>query len=355
MTNNNLTNNKPIDYKRFAFTLVELLVVIAIIGILIGMLLPAVQNVRAAARRSACTNNIRQMALAMLSYESAQRALPPGINITDWDRTTTTRHHLGRFSWGTFILPQLEQATVYDQLQPREGTLTERLNTPDGQAAAQTPLSIFRCPSDGGPSLNDVRLVRQSGSQEFVSTALSNYVVNNNWGMPMWSQVDVQEDGILESERLQGAFAGSSNSRGMKLANFTDGTSATILVGERKYHNGFVRKGIPDFISQAIPRAALLYGSRGTGHTAVRPIDYSNWHGVVDVGFCGIAPINEFSVWHKDRSVSSNHSGGAVFAFADGSARFIAESIDHVPRGTLDSVYEQLLAINDGAVISEEY
>lgn len=341
--------------KRLAFTLVELLVVIAIISILIGMLLPAVQNVRAAARRSACTNNVRQMALAMLNYESAQRALPPGINIIDRDRTTSTRHHLGRFSWGTFILPQLEQATVYDQLQPRDGTLTERLNTAEGLAAAQTPLSIFRCPADDGPSLNNVRLVQQDGGGDQIETALSNYVVNNNAGLPMWSQVDIEEITIKEEETLQGAFAGSSNAKGVSLAKFIDGTSSTILVGERKYSNGHVPENVEEHIAEATPRAAMLYGSRGTGHTLGNPIDYSSWHGVIDVGFCGMAPINDFSVWHKDRSVSSNHAGGVVFAFADGSTRFLSETIDHQPRGIIDSVYEQLLAINDGAVATGEY
>ena len=341
--------------KQHAFTLVELLVVIAIIGILIGMLLPAVQSVRAAARRAACTNNVRQLALAMLNYESTHRALPPGINITDFDRTTTTRHHLGRFSWGTFILPHLEQATVYDQLQPGEATLTERLNTPEGLAAAQSPLSIFRCPSDVGPSLNDDRLIQQAGGGDAVATAVSNYVVNNNSGFPMWSQVEAVEEGVLESVRLEGPFAGSSNARGTRLAKLTDGTSTTILIGERKSDNGFVPDDTSIYIAEATPRAALLYGSRGTGHTVVDPIDYSSWHGMTDVGFCGIAPINDFSVWHKDRSVSSNHAGGVVFAFGDGSTRFVSESIDHSPRGNIDSVYEQLLAIDDGTVITGEY
>ena len=337
--------------KRIAFTLVELLVVIAIIGVLIGLLLPAVQQVRSTARRTACSNKLKQISLAMLNYESAQQALPPGINITDRDRTIATRHHLGRFSWGTFLLPQLEQAALYDELQPSKATLTERLNTPAGLAAAQTSLPIFRCPSDDGPLLNDLRLIQQSGGGDLIETALSNYVVNNNAGMPMWSQVDIDGGGVDGEERLQGAFAGSSNSRGVRLARFADGTSSTILVGERMYDNGSVPTGTADHVAAATPRAALLYGSRGTGHTLTNPLDYSNWHGMMDVGFCGIARINDYSVWHKDRSVSSNHSGGVVFAFADGSVRFLSESTDHLPRGTVDSVYEQLLAINDGTVI----
>ena len=341
--------------KHTAFTLVELLVVIAIIGVLIGILLPAVQSVRESARQTGCTNNIRQLVTAMLNYESAQKALPPGISIADSDFTTTTRHHLGRFSWATFILPQLEQPTVYDHLLPREGTLSERLNTAEGLEAAQTPLAIFRCPSDDGPSLNDVRLVQQAGGGDLISTALSNYVVNNNSGLPMWSQIDIKGDGLSISETLRGAFAGSKDAKGTKLARITDGTSSTILIGERKYYNGHVPEFVKEVIAEATPRAAMLYGSRGTGHTVRSPIDYSTWHGMTDVGFCGIAPINDYSIWHKDRSVNSNHRGGVVFAFADGSTRFISDSIDHQPRGIIDSVFERLLAINDGEMIDSEY
>ena len=342
-------------HKRFAFTLVELLVVIAIIGVLIGMLLPALQSVRAAARRSTCLNNVRQLALAMLNYESAQQALPPAISIVPSDQTTSTRHHLGRFAWGTLILPQLEQASLYDQLGLGEGSMAARLNTAAGLTAAQTPLAMFRCPADDGPELNDQRLIQQSGGNDLIETALSNYAVNNNAGWPMWSQIDIAEVTIRDEETLQGAFAGSMNARGVRLAKLTDGTSSTILVGERKYRNGPVPEGIEDFVAEATPRAALLYGSRGTGHTVSAPIDYSSFHGVIDVGFCGMSPINDFSLWHKDRSVSSNHAGGVVFAFGDGSARFVSDSIDHQPRGVIDFVYEQLLAIGDGAVISGEY
>ena len=114
---------------RNAFTLVELLVVIAIIGILIGMLLPAVQQVREAARRSKCQNNLRQIALGALNYESALMKFPKGVayprNITLFDPSTDLNEML--FSWSTLIAPQIEQNNAYDVLDPRSMTAAARV------------------------------------------------------------------------------------------------------------------------------------------------------------------------------------------------------------------------------------
>ena len=244
---------------------------------------------------------------------------------------------------------------MFAGLRPQDGTLTEQLNTPEGLVAAQTPIPAFRCPADDGPRLNNARLIQQAGGGNLIATAVSNYVANNNASLPMWDQVDFGNDGIAPWEMLHGPFAGSSNGRGIGLVKFFDGTSTSILVGERKYHNGYVPGGTEEHVAAAIPRAALLYGSRGTGHTIGNPIDYSTWHGMMDVGFCGMSPINDFSLWHKDRTVSSNHSGGVVFAFADGSVKFVTDTIEHIPRGAVDSVYEQLLAIDDGLAITSKF
>ncbi|MCH2179135.1 MAG: DUF1559 domain-containing protein, partial [Mariniblastus sp.] len=115
-------NSSP---KKKGFTLVELLVVIAIIGILIGMLLPAVQQVREAARRTTCANNARQLSLAMLNYESALGTFPPGLRCdTPADSAGIIQDASWKtlWSWGTFVLPYVEQNNLYEVLNPRERT-----------------------------------------------------------------------------------------------------------------------------------------------------------------------------------------------------------------------------------------
>ena len=145
--------------KRKGFTLVELLVVIAIIGILIGMLLPAVQQVREAARRTACKNNMRQIGLALHNYDSAFDEFPAGITITATGATAPN------WSVTTWILPQMEQQNLFDQLNPVVGA-------PAGALLASS-IDAFLCPSDNGTDINTERPVG-------TATATTNYVVANN-------------------------------------------------------------------------------------------------------------------------------------------------------------------------------
>lgn len=333
--------------RKTGFTLVELLVVIAIIGILIGMLLPAVQQVREAARRITCANNTRQIVLAMMNYESAMQELPPGIR-NDWGLPITNRDRRGAWGWGTFILPFMEQDNVYDILDPKGASFAERLDDPAVQAVVAQPIESFLCPSDDTPETGVRNPVSESGRT--VPVAISNYVANNNHSTPMWMAGDVDGDGTQEpDEFLTGPFRGSG---AVKLGQITDGTSNTILLGERIFGNGYMNPSTSTGIQNATARAGNIFGSRGLGHHSQAPWNYVGWHGIVDVTFCGTGYINDFNFWDKTRGANSRHPGGVNFGFSDGSVHFVNENIEHLSRyWSVNSVYERLLSINDGQVV----
>ena len=124
--------------KRRAFTLVELLVVIAIIGILVALLLPAVQSAREAARQTSCKNNLRQVGLAMLNYESSQRRLPPGYKFVP-----STTGNANGFSWASWLLPYLEEGNLHDQLD-----FDLPVYDASHEYARTQSISLLLCPSD---------------------------------------------------------------------------------------------------------------------------------------------------------------------------------------------------------------
>ncbi len=335
-----------IPRRRKAFTLVELLVVIAIIGILIGMLLPAVQQVREAARRTACVNNLKQIALATLNYESARMRLPPGLQNTFSNKRVPDDHKTGVFSWGTFLLPYLEQNSIFDVLDPQAGRLDERVSSPtDGPAVVEaltTPLPMFRCPSDDTEDVSERTIPGVQGG-----LALSNYVANNGSGRSMWQSIDE----TVDNKTVTGAFNGLS---GIKLSDFLDGTSNCALFGERRFNNGPINAAIPQAIQDKIPGAANIYGAKGYGHNEGSGSEVKNF-GIADVSFCGSCYINDYNDFEKIKGASSDHPGGAQFAFADGSVHFVPEDIEQGnPYGRItDAVYKRLLAIGDGLVLGE--
>ena len=226
---------RTVSLRRHAFTLVELFVVIAIIGILIGMLLPAVQQVREAARRSACQNNLRQLALACQNYESANGNFPPGINN---DATANTRGgpviprpsnaNQGRpVGWGLIILPFAEQNTLFDLFR----NSTNNFNTnwwvgvnANGIPHASQVLPVFVCGSDSKDGQRNLNYTHKNHvAAGLPAWGKSSYVANN--GPTTYGRA-----GDKAFRNLWGPM--SRNSR-TEYGLITDGSSNTILLGER--------------------------------------------------------------------------------------------------------------------------
>jgi prepilin-type N-terminal cleavage/methylation domain-containing protein/prepilin-type processing-associated H-X9-DG protein len=263
--------------RRAAFTLIELLVVVAIMAVLIGLLLPAVQKAREAAARMQCANNLKQIGLGLHTYAGAVGHFPaayeaPGAS-PGW-------------GWSSTILPYVEQ----EPLQRSLGVGTAVFG--GGEATAlptpltQTPLKVFRCPSDTGPALNPKR----------ENHAMSNYrAVAGPTTYP----------GFVENQDMGGVMFQNSK---VTFTDITDGTSNTLAVGEAMYDE------------QTGKLACIWPGMTGidppTG--SVRISDVMWWVDQSTAQVNGTAP----------QAFSSRHPGGAFFVFCDGSVRFFHNSTD---------------------------
>ncbi len=334
---------------RVGFTLVELLVVIAIIGILIALLLPAVQAAREAARRSQCSNNLKQLALAIHNYSDAFKTFPSGF-ITNFPTAPATLER-SHWSWGALILPFVEQAPLHDQLQVGRMPLWANLTTTAGLGALQTPLSAFVCPSDPGPDRNDFgaatsatystyeKRVTSDGTDR-IAIAKSSYV-----GVGCSGNSTTPPNGELTYGPPSGVLFSNSS---VAFRDITDGTSNTGLLGERCYRLNGLTVGAGNAIG--FSSEATAYTSRNRSLLAALGIPY--WG------------INQTVVQadHQNRGFHSTHPGGAQFALCDGSVRFISETIDFRPGNLtsggapyhwVDSTFERFLARGDGQPIGE--
>ncbi len=275
-------------HSRTGFTLVELLVVIAIIGILVALLLPAVQMAREAARRMSCSNNLKQVGLALHNYHDAHRRLPPGWVGTD----PATRRALATgepgWGWASMILPYLEQENVSDNLIVFERSLLD----PVHRAAREQVLPVYKCPSDAGDLL-----VFDLGREDDPATTLVRLAAANYVGVFGTSELHDCESVPLGVEcRGNGIFAHNSKTR---FADIDDGLSNTFMVGERSSRYGY----------------STWVGAASEGDEALARI----------LGVADHAPNSAQA--HLD-DFSSQHPQGAHFLMADGSVQMIVESMD---------------------------
>lgn len=305
--------------KRQAFTLVELLVVIAIIGILVGMLLPAVQQVREAARRIECANKMRQMSLGMLNYESSHGHFPPGIKSRDRSVANPwNMMHRHGLNWSTIILPYVEQQAQYDLIKGLSNNMVEPKwwgGSPWVDHAKRV-LPIFICPSDSMGNINNVR-PNDHAKSNYVGV-VGHKLDRDLYQITDHSQYSYMSGGVSNNaERVALNFPGMLyfNSK-VGFEDITDGSSNTFLIGERDGSS----MGIDSGGTARTRGAATWTGANKAGmlHQCLGPTSS-------DPRFT----INSNVVGNVERwyAFTSQHPGGATFGRADGSVKFTTENI----------------------------
>jgi prepilin-type N-terminal cleavage/methylation domain-containing protein len=302
-------------FSRRAFTLIELLVVIAIIAILIALLLPAIQKVREAAARMQCQSNLKQIGIAMHSFHDTWKNLPPGQAANN-DKC---------FGWGTYILPFIDQSGLYMALSKEYTRFVDNNGVRDPSPAEirqatnyaanvkplmATPIGVYMCPSDVSPKNHP-----KSGASR--SNYLGNMGNSNDAG-------NGKGTGVILRRRFK-----------TRLADITDGTASTVLVGE-------VRGWDPvNFYKDAA--SGSDFGANARYFPVwVGCVDLNDdWDaimrlggdGSIDLGGAGQGPrpINSIDPNYTDvrgQCFGSLHFGGANLCLADGSVHFVTETIN---------------------------
>ena len=312
-------------WNRSAFTLVELLAVVAIIGVLIGLLLPAVQAAREAARRSACSSKLRQIGFGVANYHSANKRFPPGAlqdTTTCLPAATTPQ----RASWTVWILPFIEQPALYDAFNPanpatRFASLllpsTAAEGTSTNIAGQNTPLPIFKCPSDmahrpSDPSLNYLGV--QGGGVESDRACATGSTSNRRLRF---------DNGVL--------FTVASRNAAVDAAKITDGLSKTFLVGESRWWSyAATNVGYGNYWGWSSSNRLNLSEQPLILAATVDPlnnplVDYDASQPWVDAngGY-----TNGIWLGTHTRCFGSRHPGGCHMALADGSVVFLNDTIE---------------------------
>lgn len=341
---------------RGGFTLVELLVVIAIIGILVALLLPAVQAAREAARRMSCSNNLKQIGLSIHNYaDKNSEAMPwnSDAGALGFDAAINyngeTRINVKNFSWVVSALPYMEQQPLYDQIwfnEPTQvntnGEMSATVNPTTGisnRQLRQTVLKGMICPSNAQPPLRQNQrssyndgTTAAGGGLDYVGSlghiwggwkdcaavpdfpdTLNRFVRTSNPGTP-WIDGNYDDQGM----NINGCFKYHG---GWRLADVLDGTSNTIAVFEDMHFQGGNATNVP-FNRNACDDSAWM-SPLAAVNSLRNPINNKNKAWLQGVGD------------RRCHGMSSNHPGGALAVRADGSVGFVSETISHITRYAL--------------------
>ncbi|HEX2477595.1 MAG TPA: DUF1559 domain-containing protein [Lacipirellulaceae bacterium] len=289
--------------RRHGFTLVELLVVIAIIGILVALLLPAIQAARESARRTQCLNHLKQWSTAMHLYHGAKGQLPIGSRAP----LPPVRPDVPRQTWVMHLWPYIEEFALDSQNNLEEdfylppGTIG---NTLDGLCGRY--VTLYYCPSDQGSDLNAEYYQRRRG----------NYVVN--WGNSLYGQVIEPKDKAPFSH-IKGD---RSQPRETKLAHITDGTSNTLMLSE--VHRAWTPRDIDWRGDIHNDDGVCRFHTTLTPNTSAPDVIESGWF---DRTGDPTMPVVAGARSAQVAAARSRHPGGVNAAFCDGSVRFVSESI----------------------------
>lgn len=349
---------------RIAFTLVELLVVMSIIGVLVSLLLPAVQKVRESARRIECLNNLKQMGLALHAYEGSFRHFPPGytsiptsdgsvpsgvfINPATWDAAPG-------WGWGAYLLPYFEQDNIGRGL-----NFDEPIWDDSHRELIQSQIPTFLCPSSSGETdpleLVDDLNVPFSPVGEPLKLGRSHYVASHGqesaWGPEagpdlvgvVFTDIETSATQSIDvfgnvSKIADGPFFRNSRTR---ISFVTDGTSSTIFLGE--HSSRLSDKSWVGVVPGAAVHPRIESPENGIdGAATLVLVHMGPSGGELDItGFPIIHPVN-FPTYHVGQ-MYSEHPGGGNICMGDGSVRFFSETIDLI-------TYAELSSMNEGEII----
>lgn len=287
--------------QRRGFTLVELLVVIAIIGVLIALLLPAVQQAREAARRMQCSNNLKQIGIAMHTYHDTYISFPPAV-VKQMFQDTSGQND-DSLVWSGFLLPQIEQNALWEKITGQGFGLD--WSVANNTAVLQQRLTAYECPSapEAGTTWNDDTVAnRQRANYGVVVTGTVGWTISSN--SSNGENRNHMDDGGNGHSRHNGPFPMQNITTSFR--DIVDGTTNTLFVGERYRHQISNR----DYVYVGTPKGQNNH-CRWAGSTGIQLNS-------LDTGNAGVAGFH------------SPHPGGALFLAGDGSTKFISENINRL-------------------------
>jgi prepilin-type N-terminal cleavage/methylation domain-containing protein/prepilin-type processing-associated H-X9-DG protein len=310
--------------KRRGFTLVELLVVIAIIGILVALLLPAIQAAREAARRSQCQNNLKQLGLAFLNYESAKKQFPKSIKRAD---DVTKR---GLNNWAPAVLPYIEEGSLVAKYDLNEDWWRDKADgTPGNRTLVQIFLPVLLCPS----TENRFRIQdkpettppnKTGACADYFVPAGVNIAINNSLPATQQFTAPVDANDIAAQRRLFGVIrweeTDKTKTTANKISSIVDGTSKSILIGECAGREDIWRRGV----KQDVDYAKNIRARGGAWATSDNPYEIGGREAHDKSTIPGDVSINNSNEW--GHCFYGFHPGVANFTFADGSVRSLGDS-----------------------------